>query len=105
MSGVIIVKVTNQLASTYLRLKVRRKEEQKNWTVKHNLWYWVRKEPPLTTDFYKLRWTPKFTDNQRITDTDTYIICKHIYGYMRSFLQKVLYTVWCLSKLYTQKSF
>jgi hypothetical protein len=30
MSGAFIVKVTNQVASTYLRLKVRRKEEQKN---------------------------------------------------------------------------
>jgi hypothetical protein len=23
-----------------------------------------------TSDFYKLQWTPKFTDNQRIKDTD-----------------------------------
>jgi hypothetical protein len=30
MSGAFIVKVTNQVASTYLRLKAQGKEEQKN---------------------------------------------------------------------------
>jgi hypothetical protein len=30
MSGVFIVKVANQVMCTYLRLKERRKEEQKN---------------------------------------------------------------------------
>jgi hypothetical protein len=73
MNGVFIVKVSNQVVSTYLHLKVRRQEDQKNWTVKHNLCYWMSNRLQITTDFYKLQWTPKFTDNQRITDTDTCI--------------------------------
>jgi hypothetical protein len=36
-SGVFIVKVTNQVISTYLRWKMWRKEEQNNWTVKQSL--------------------------------------------------------------------
>jgi hypothetical protein len=31
----------------------------KNWTVKHNFCYWMSNEPCITTDFYKLQWTPK----------------------------------------------
>jgi hypothetical protein len=31
-------------------------------------------------------------------------ICNHIFAYMRSFLLHVLYTIWCLSKLYTDKN-
>jgi hypothetical protein len=57
--------------SIYLRRKVQRKEEQKNWTVKQNLCYWMSNEPPITTDFlHKIQWTPKSTDDQRITDAD-----------------------------------
>jgi hypothetical protein len=55
----------------YLGLKVQQKEEQKNWNVKHNFSYWMSNEPRKTTFFfYKLQWTPKFTNNQGITVTD-----------------------------------
>jgi hypothetical protein len=86
MSGVFIVKVTNKVASTYLRLMVRRKEEQNNWTVKHNFCYWMSNEPRITTDFYELQWSPKFTDNQRITYTDIYIfVCMFVHICVHSF--------------------
>jgi hypothetical protein len=61
---------SDKSSGKYSCLKVQWKDEQKNWTVKHNLSYWMSKEPHTTTDFYKLPWTPKFTDNQRIADTD-----------------------------------
>jgi hypothetical protein len=35
----------------------------------------------ITTDFYKVRWTPKFTDNKRFTDTDMCIFV-NIFGYI-----------------------
>jgi hypothetical protein len=71
MNGVFVVKVTNQVMSTYLHLKVRQNEEQRNWTAKHSLCYWMSNEPRITTNFYKLQWTPKFTDNERIAGTYT----------------------------------
>jgi hypothetical protein len=70
LSGVFILKVTNRVASNCLRLKVRWKEEQTNWTVKYNLCCRMSNKPRITTDFYKLQWIPKFTDNERITGTD-----------------------------------
>jgi hypothetical protein len=67
------MKVTHKEASTYLCLMVRRKDEEKNWTVKHNLCYWISNEPRITTEFYKLQCTLKFFDNQSITDTYLWI--------------------------------
>jgi hypothetical protein len=49
------VKFTVQLASLIL-------------AVKHSLCYWISNKPSRT--FSKLQYTPKFNDNQRITDTD-----------------------------------
>jgi hypothetical protein len=100
------MKVTNQVVGIYLRFKQWQKEEQKNWTVKHNLCYWTSNKLRIAMDSYKLQRTPIFTDNQRITDTDICIfvgLCVHIC--IHSFLLQVLYTVWCLSKLYTDKKF
>jgi hypothetical protein len=37
--------------------------------VNHNPCYWMNNKPRITSDFSKLHWTPKFPDNQRITDT------------------------------------
>jgi hypothetical protein len=42
---------SDKVISTYLRWKVWRKEEQKNWTVKHKLCYWMSNEPRITADF------------------------------------------------------
>jgi hypothetical protein len=101
MSDVFIVKMTNQVATTYLRLKVRRKEEQTNRTVKHNLCYRVSNEPRITTDFYELQWTPKFTGSQRITDIDIIYICKHICTYILSFLALVVHGLVLIQIIYT----
>jgi hypothetical protein len=42
---------TAAIPTTYLRLKIRRKEDQTNWTVKHNLCYWMSNKPRITFDF------------------------------------------------------
>jgi hypothetical protein len=88
--------VRGKLRGKYLSTFQDATEGQKNLNVKHNLCYWMSNEPRITTDFYKLQCIPKFTDNQRIADTDMCMnICKHIY--VQSF--RMLYTVWCLSEL------
>jgi hypothetical protein len=57
------VKVTIQLASLIL-------------AVKRNLCYLMSKKPRITSDFSKLQQTPKFTDDQTITDTDICIFVR-----------------------------
>jgi hypothetical protein len=44
--------------TTYLRLEIRRKEDQTNWTVKHNLCYWMSNKPLITFDFSNYNWLP-----------------------------------------------
>jgi hypothetical protein len=70
--------------------------------VKHSFCYWMRIAPRITTDFHILQWTPKLSYNQKIICRCMYIF-KHICAYMRSFFPQVLYTVWCLSELYTHR--
>jgi hypothetical protein len=53
--------------------------------VKHSLLYWISK-PRKTSNFSKLKLTPKFNDNQRITDTDICIfMCMFVHICVYSF--------------------
>jgi hypothetical protein len=73
-----MVKFTIQLASLIL-------------AVKHNLCYWISSKPRKTSEFFKLQWTPKCNDNQRITDTDICIfVC--IFVHIRVYSFHMCYT-------------
>jgi hypothetical protein len=85
--------------TSYLCLKIWLKD-QTNWTVKHNLCYWMSNKPHITSDISKLQYTLKFTDNQRITDADICIfVCTFLHICLLSFRRW-----WCISKLYSPKS-
>jgi hypothetical protein len=52
-----IMTVSRKVTSNFkfylrVRWKVWRKEEQKNWTVKHDLCYWMSNEPRITAHFF-----------------------------------------------------
>jgi hypothetical protein len=84
------VKVTIQLVSLIL-------------AVKHNLCYWRSKnlvKHPIFPNYDRLLNLPIIKESQ----VQLYVYCMHIFSYMWSFLPQVLYTVWCLSKLYVHKS-
>jgi hypothetical protein len=106
-SSVFVVKVTNEVITTYLRWKMWRKEEQKNWTVKHNLCYWMSNKPRITGDYFFIQNTMRFQIYRWSRNHNYRYIynCKHICAYMHLFLPQVLYTGWCLSKLYTDTIF
>jgi hypothetical protein len=91
-----------QVMITYLCWKAWRKEE-KNWTVKYNLCYWMS-NTCIITDFYFTKYNT-FPNLPIIKESQMQIeIYKHICADMHWFLPQVLYTVWCLSKLYTDKN-
>jgi hypothetical protein len=76
------MKITIQLASLIL-------------VVEHNLCYWMSNKLCTTSNFSKLQYTPKFTDNQKFTDIDKCIfIYMHIFSYMRSFLLQLWFSVY-----------
>jgi hypothetical protein len=69
--------------------------------VRRGLCYWTSNKPLIASEFSRLQWTLKFADDRGVTDPD---VCMFVYMCARSFLPRVLYTVWCLSKLHAHGS-
>jgi hypothetical protein len=92
--------------TTYLRLKMRQKEDETNWAVKHNPCYWISSKPRVTSDFSKLQQTPKSTDNQRIADTHMCIsVHIFVYSFRRCYTQFCAYPNYMHIKIFVKTTY